>query len=87
VAVLSEGADCGMGIYAAARALDLDFIPIAEERYDLVIPDWSLDDPKIRLLLEIIETPGFRETVTALGGYDPSRSGTVEGVWNGSEWE
>lgn len=86
VAVLSGGADCAMGIYAAAKALDLDFIPIAEERYDLVIPDWSWDDPKIRMLMEIIQTPRFRNLVTGLGGYDTSGSGTVEGVWTGTAW-
>ena len=86
VAVLSGGADCGMAIHAAARALNLDFIPITEERYDLVVPDWSLNDPKVQMLLEIIETPRFRDLVTALGGYDPSRSGTLEGRWTGSTW-
>ena len=38
VDVLSGAADCGVGIYAAARALDLDFIPLEKEQYDLIIP-------------------------------------------------
>ena len=38
VDVLSGAADCGMGIYAAAKALDLDFIPVEREQYDLIIP-------------------------------------------------
>ena len=38
VQVLSGGADVGLGVLAAARALGLDFIPVAEERYDLCIP-------------------------------------------------
>ena len=37
-AVKSGRADAGLGIRAAARALDLDFIPIEHERYDLIIP-------------------------------------------------
>ncbi len=38
VDVLSGAADCGMGIYAAAKALGLDFIPVEREQYDLIIP-------------------------------------------------
>jgi molybdenum cofactor synthesis domain-containing protein len=86
VNVLSGRADAGMAIYAAARALHLDFIPIAEERYDLVIPESSWNDPKIQLLLEIIVSASFRGTVTALGGYDVSDSGTVVGIWDGEKW-
>ena len=37
-AIASGRADCGLGIAAAAQALDLDFIPLFQERYDLVIP-------------------------------------------------
>ncbi len=86
VNVLSGRADAGMAIYASARALHLDFIPIAEERYDLVIPEASWDDPKIRLLLDIIVSASCRHTVNALGGYDVSASGTVKGVWDGEKW-
>lgn len=48
VNVLTGAADCGMGIYAAAKALGLDFVPLALERYDLVIPTRFLDDPRVR---------------------------------------
>jgi putative molybdopterin biosynthesis protein len=75
VDVLSHAADCGMGIYAAARALDLDFIPVAQEQYDLIIPVPLLDQEPIRLVLAAIRSQTFRERVKALGGYDPSRSG------------
>ena len=77
VDVLSGAADCGMGILAAARALDLDFIPVVEEQYELVIPRPELEKPGIALLLETIRSPAFRERVSALGGYDPSRSGEL----------
>ena len=39
VAVLSGMVDVGLGIYAAAKALNLDFIPVVTEQYDLVIPE------------------------------------------------
>lgn len=86
VSVLSSRADAGMAIYAAAKALRLDFIPVAEERYDLVIPDTSWEDPKMQLLLEIIAADSFRKMVTSLGGYDVSQSGTLMGRWDGKRW-
>jgi len=75
VAVLSGVADVGMGVLAAARALDLDFIPVATEQYDLIIPEEFLDDEKIQTLLEVIRGPGFKERVLALGGYGVDRTG------------
>ncbi len=86
VNVLSGRADAGMAIYASARALDLDFIPVGEERYDLVIPETSWEDEKISILMEIIASDSFRKTVEAMGGYDAGASGTVVGVWNGEAW-
>ena len=84
--VLSGRADTGMAIFASARALNLDFIPIAEERYDLVIPESSWADPKIQNLLEIIASSSFRKMVADLGGYDVAAAGTVRGIWDGSTW-
>jgi molybdenum cofactor synthesis domain-containing protein len=75
VDVLSGAADCGMGIFAAAKALDLDFIPIEREQYDLVLPCSMLELPVVQRVMETIKTEAFRERVLALGGYDPSRSG------------
>jgi len=77
VDVLSGAADCGMGIFAAARALDLDFIPVEREQYDLVIPDAMLELPGIQAVLETIRSEHFRERVLALGGYDPAKSGNL----------
>lgn len=77
VDVLSGAADCGMAIYAAAKALDLDFIPMDTEQYDLVIPTDLLKDENIQAVLSTIRSQKFRDRVTALGGYDPSRSGEL----------
>ena len=86
VAVLSGRADAGMAVYSSARALGLDFIPVADERYDLVIPETGMDDHKIRVLLEIVSSGSFRREVAALGGYDVSGSGEVMGIWDGEKW-
>jgi molybdenum cofactor synthesis domain-containing protein len=75
VDILSGAADCGMGIHAAARALDLDFVPIEQEQYDLIVPTRMLDQPNIQSTLNTMSTETFRKRVRALGGYDPSRSG------------
>ena len=75
VDVLSGAADCGVGIYAAARALDLNFIPLEKEQYDLIVPSFMIESPRMRLLLETIRSKEFKDRVSALGGYDPSRSG------------
>jgi putative molybdopterin biosynthesis protein len=77
VNVLSGAADCGMAIFAAAKALDLGFIPMDREQYDLIIPTDFLGDPNIQVLLNTIRSYRFRERVTAAGGYDPSRSGEL----------
>jgi putative molybdopterin biosynthesis protein len=68
-------ADCGMGIEAAARAMDLDFIPLATEPYDLVIPEAFIEDARLQIFLEVIASGTFRKTIQPLGGYDPSESG------------
>jgi molybdopterin molybdotransferase/putative molybdopterin biosynthesis protein len=76
-AVASGAADCGMGILAAARALDLDFVPLDSERYDLVIPAESYRSEVLAPLLEIIRDPAFAERVLALGGYATPHIGEV----------
>jgi len=77
VAVLSGTVDTGLGIYAAAAALDLDFIPVVTEQYDLVIPAIHFESENIKLLLEIINSAEFRERVAALGGYSTQKTCTI----------
>jgi len=75
VAVLSGVADVGMGILGAAKALGLDFIPVATEEYDLVIPDEFLTHPNIQTLLEVLAGKSFKERVQKLGGYNVEKTG------------
>ncbi|MBU2521530.1 MAG: molybdopterin biosynthesis protein [Proteobacteria bacterium] len=77
VAVLSGAADFGLGIYAAAKALNLDFIPVVTEQYDLVIPKEHFESKNIRILLETINTTKFKKRVEALGGYHTERTGEI----------
>jgi putative molybdopterin biosynthesis protein len=75
--VQSGVAECGLGVRAAARALDLDFVPVEWERYDLVIPQTYYESELIRPLLELLHNPSFRQSVADLPGYDPSPMGTL----------
>ncbi len=77
VSVLNGMADVGLGIMAAARALDLDFIPVIKEQYDLVVPSSFADDPKIELIIGVARSKEFRERVKELGGYNPAKSGDL----------
>ncbi|MCE5313294.1 MAG: molybdopterin biosynthesis protein [Nitrospiraceae bacterium] len=75
-AVLTGLCDTGMAIYSAAVALDLAFIPIATERYDIAITAELLNTEKISALLDIIRNDkSFREAVERMGGYDTSSMG------------
>ena len=80
-AVKSGVADCGLGILAAARALDLDFVPLFNERYDLVIPVEHYESELLAPLLETIRQPAFAQAVEALGGYETGQMGQV--LWEG----
>jgi putative molybdopterin biosynthesis protein len=76
-AIASGRADCGLGIAAAAHALDLDFVPLFQERYDLVIPKQHADSHLLAPLFEVLTDRSFREAVSQLTGYDVSVMGTV----------
>jgi len=77
-AVMTGIADTGMGILAAANTLGLDFIPLANERYDLAVPAEYVGLETISALLNIIRTDNeFRDSVLKLGGYDISDMGKV----------
>ncbi len=75
VAVLSGKADAGLGILAAARALNLDFVQVTEERYDLIIPEDFLELESISKVLSIIQTDEFKKAVEEKGGYSTRETG------------
>lgn len=75
VNVLSGGADCGLGIKAASRALGLDFVPLARERYDLLVPRAFYGDEKIQKVLTLLNSQDFKNKVEALGGYETHLTG------------
>ena len=77
VAVLSGTVDTGLGIYAAAKALDLDFIPVVTEQYDLIIPLAHFESENIQFVLAIINSREFKRRVEELGGYSTEKTGRI----------
>lgn len=74
--IAAGAADVGLGIRAAAEIMDLDFIPVAQEQYDLIAvlgPNSKL----IELLISILQSDPFRQEVEALGGYNLAAAGTI----------
>ena len=76
-AVASGAADAGLGIQAAARALRLDFVPLAHEPYELAIPQAVYESERLRPLLDLLTDDAFRAAVTAMPGYDTTPMGAT----------
>jgi excisionase family DNA binding protein len=75
--VLAGRADVGPGIRAVAGMLGLDFIPLREERYDLLITKERFFDPGVQLFLGLLPDDEFRQLANSLEGYDVSSSGKM----------
>jgi len=77
VAIQSGVADCGLGIAAAANALNLGFIQLEKERYDLVIPCVHYESDVLRPLLDLIQGKDLRRMIGDLPGYDTKHMGEL----------
>lgn len=75
--VAGGDADCGMGVYSAAQAMGLDFIPVGEEEYDFVMRPETLQMPEVQCFLRLLGSTEFREKLAELGGYSFEGSGTI----------
>jgi putative molybdopterin biosynthesis protein len=80
LAVKTGEAEAGMGVYSAAKALDLAFVPVATERYELVMHREMLDDPRIAALVETVSSEAFKEILQDLGGYETDETGVLRGL-------
>jgi putative molybdopterin biosynthesis protein len=76
-AVASGAADVGLGILAAARALNLEFVPLFDEQYQLVIPRQYYESDILSPLIDVIRGGAVKAQIEALGGYDVSQMGSV----------
>jgi molybdate-binding protein/DNA-binding XRE family transcriptional regulator len=75
--IATGGADVGVVARSAAVAFDLEFTPLARERFDLVLPKPLASDPRVLRLLETLEGSAFRRELQSLGGYEPAAAGRV----------
>ncbi len=79
-AVKSGAADTGLGILSAARALDLDFVPVTWEEYEFCIPAELELHPGVQAVLRLVQTPSFQQALREMGGYDVSDAGRTRRV-------
>ena len=73
-AVRLGAADVGFAIRAVALAHELDFVPLVQERFDLVVPGDLASDARIRRMLELLGSLAFRRELDGLG-YDARSAG------------
>ena len=76
-AVAQGDADAGLGILSAAKAMDLDFLPLAMERFDLAIRLADYETPPVAPLVAALRSEAFKAVVREMGGYDTSETGDV----------
>lgn len=82
MAIRSSFADAGIGIEAAAALYGLDFIPIQEEHYDLLVLNEYLDDTSFGVLFDFLKSRKLRNRLASLPGYNLNSIGSV--VWEGA---
>jgi molybdate-binding protein/DNA-binding XRE family transcriptional regulator len=70
-------ADVGFGTLSAAIAYKLDFLPVIEERFDLVFREQFLSDSRIDRFGEVLSSLAFRRDLQAVGGYDTTHTGSL----------
>lgn len=80
--VKNDASDTGLGIYASARALDLDFIPITREQYDICLLPQLLSAINMERLTSAIASDEFKERIMAIGGYNIDLTGQIIMVKN-----
>jgi putative molybdopterin biosynthesis protein len=79
--IAAGSADAGLGIYSAARIFGLDFIPIYEEQYDLLLLEEALELEIVKRLLELLRGEEFSNRLARLGGYTLVNPGEMR-KWN-----
>ena len=77
LAVKTGEADAGLGVYSAAKAFGLSFVPVAQEEYELVFRGENWVDPRVAALASAVTSAPFRVALERLGGYDLSLNGRL----------
>lgn len=80
-AIAAGTADAGLGIYSASKIYGLDFVPICDEPYDLLIAEKALELESVQILLDVLKSDEFSARINNLGGYTLGCPGEVR-LWN-----
>jgi len=70
-------ADTGLGIYSVAKAFGLDFVPIYQEQYDLLVLEDALQLDALKKLLDVLRSDAFAQRLAKLGGYKLEKPGEM----------
>jgi putative molybdopterin biosynthesis protein len=77
LSILSKEADVGIATMAVSRLLGLDFVPITQERFDMILSQSTFFEKGVQALIEILNSQEFRDRVGRLGGYEFKHSGKI----------
>ncbi len=67
--IAAGNADCGLGIYSAAKMYDLDFIELCVEEYDVLIDEKAYNTEKVQKFLEVMHSEELKKRLSEMGGY------------------
>ena len=74
--IAAGNADAGLGIYAAAKIYDLDFIPICTETYEFLVREESLHDPMVEAFFRVLRSEACQKRLEQMGGYQLTKENT-----------
>ena len=77
LSILSKEADVGIATIAVSKLLGLSFIPITQERFDMILSQSTFFEKGIQAFIEVLNSEGFRNRVARLGNYDFKSSGKI----------
>jgi putative molybdopterin biosynthesis protein len=77
LSILSKEADVGIATVAVSKLLGLSFIPITQERFDMILSKSTFFEKGIQTFIEILNSQEFRNSVGRLGSYDFKSSGKI----------
>ncbi|WP_153732482.1 substrate-binding domain-containing protein [Sporosarcina obsidiansis] len=75
--IASGQADVGVGIEKTAHLMNVDFIPLIQEQYDVVLLKTDDNENLRDMILETLNSISFQDKIRAIGGYDLSKTGTI----------
>lgn len=79
--IAADSADAGLGVFSAAKLYNLDFIPVCEEQYDLLIPEHAWELPMVQKLIDVLKSSAFKKRLDNLGGYELENPGTLREIF------